>query len=173
MPTCQTCGSFFPNKIKIEGVCHTLSSRKLCLECSPWGMHNTRSSEELQLYRQGLYRCSCCKQYLQADAFYWGKKRRQFYCKKCDEPRRIARFSMFKQKLLEYRGSSCVICGYSRCPSAIHFHHLDPKQKEFGISHYSGVFDDKVRSELDKCVPLCNRCHSEVHAGMTKLPALI
>jgi hypothetical protein len=31
-----------------------------------------------------------------------------------------------KEKLIEYKGGKCQICGYNKCTSALEFHHLDP-----------------------------------------------
>lgn len=43
MPECRSCKGKFPNRLEIEGVVRILSKRKFCLDCSPWGWHNTRS----------------------------------------------------------------------------------------------------------------------------------
>ena len=51
------------------------------------------------------------------------------------------------------------------------FHHLDPAQKDFGLSVRGLTRSwEKMRAELDKCVLLCANCHSEVHDGITQLP---
>jgi hypothetical protein len=36
---------------------------------------------------------------------------------------------------VEYKDGRCQVCGYDRCIEALEFHHLDPTQKDFGISH--------------------------------------
>lgn len=41
MPTCRKCQASFPNKAIIAGKWRTLNSRSYCLDCSPWGTHNT------------------------------------------------------------------------------------------------------------------------------------
>lgn len=46
MPTCQKCGKDFPNWIKLNGERKNISKRKYCLDCSPFGMHNTRKIEK-------------------------------------------------------------------------------------------------------------------------------
>lgn len=38
-----------------------------------------------------------------------------------------------KSKAIEYLGGGCSKCGYSRSYSALEFHHIDPKEKEFSI----------------------------------------
>ena len=72
---------------------------------------------------------------------------------------------------VEFKGGRCQVCGYDRCIEALEFHHLDPTQKDFGISHkgYTRSWE-KVREEVDKCILLCANCHREFHAGMLQLP---
>jgi hypothetical protein len=67
-----------------------------------------------------------------------------------------------KQKLVEYKGGSCEKCGYSKCIQALEFHHLDPNEKDFTISGKSWSFE-KLKKEVDKCILVCNRCHTEIH----------
>lgn len=71
-----------------------------------------------------------------------------------------------KQKAILYKGGSCIVCGYNRCPAALDFHHVDESEKKFAVSN-SGICRAwlKVKAELDKCVLLCNRCHMEHHYG--------
>jgi len=64
-----------------------------------------------------------------------------------------------------------MICGYDRCSGALDFHHIDPKEKEFGLSVKRLTRSwEKMKKELDKCVLICANCHREVHAGITQLP---
>src|ERR1035437_6894176 len=42
-----------------------------------------------------------------------------------------------KLKCIEYKGGKCEKCGYNRCPPAMHFHHLNPSEKDFSISNKS------------------------------------
>lgn len=73
-----------------------------------------------------------------------------------------------KSKLVEYKGGKCKECGYNKSINALHFHHLDPSQKDFSISGKSWSFD-KLKVEVDKCVLLCANCHAEVHEGLRVL----
>lgn len=65
--------------------------------------------------------------------------------------------------MYDYKGSKCVRCGYDKCKSALHFHHLVPSTKDFQISGNWGLSWDKVKSELDKCILVCANCHAEIH----------
>jgi len=87
-----------------------------------------------------------------------------------DFRRKYLRFQVSEQRrkvklqCIEYKGGKCERCGYNKCPAAMTFHHIDPSQKDFGISS-NGVSRsfEKCKPELDKCILLCVRCHAEVH----------
>jgi hypothetical protein len=83
----------------------------------------------------------------------------------CDYRRRAKEYALkaFKEK--------CGICGYNKCIGALEFHHLNPAEKDFGLSS-KGVTRawSKVSEELKKCVCLCANCHREVHNNMTTIP---
>jgi hypothetical protein len=97
---------------------------------------------------RGSWRCLCCRSEAVA------RRRRRV-----------------KQMLVDEAGGECVICGYKRCPRALHFHHLDPETKRFGLGQGGWSRGIKVlREEARKCVPLCSNCHSEVEAGMVIVP---
>lgn len=66
-------------------------------------------------------------------------------------------------------GGKCGICGYDKSIQALHFHHLDPNKKDFAPST-KVVSRELFVKELKKCVCICANCHSEVHAGITKIP---
>lgn len=70
-----------------------------------------------------------------------------------------------RERSVDYKGGKCEICGYSRCLSALEFHHPNPIDKEFNISDRISSFE-AIQSELDKCHLLCANCHREVHDGL-------
>lgn len=93
-----------------------------------------------------------------------------------DETRREANYQHVatfrrrtKEKAVAYKGGKCVVCSYDRCISAMDFHHLDPKEKDFGLSQNMSKAWNKIEEELDKCVLLCANCHREVHEGIITL----
>lgn len=75
-----------------------------------------------------------------------------------------------RRKLVEYKGGSCILCGYNKCIDALDLHHLDATSKEFGVS--SGGLTrawSRVVAEADKCILICSNCHREVHAGIVQV----
>jgi len=76
----------------------------------------------------------------------------------------INRRRKVREMALEYKGGKCQICGYDKCLAALDFHHIDPTQKDFGISAkgYTRSWE-KVKLEVDKCVLICANCHREIH----------
>jgi hypothetical protein len=69
-------------------------------------------------------------------------------------------------------GGRCCCCKYSKALSALEFHHVDPKTKDFGLGAIRGSFKawDKIVAELRKCVMVCSNCHAEIHEGVRELP---
>ena len=145
MPICKKCGRSFPNRIEIDGKQRMLCKRKYCLECSPFGEHNTRKLDS--------HPTTSIKERRIKNVTAVMKRR-----------------SKIKQLAIEYKGGQCYLCGYDRCASALEFHHIDPKEKSFGISQEGTTRSwEIVKNELDKCVLLCSNCHREVEAGMAKI----
>jgi 5-methylcytosine-specific restriction endonuclease McrA len=71
----------------------------------------------------------------------------------------------------DYKGGSCMICGYKNCQRSLSFHHLNPKEKDFDLSSRGLTRSwERIKKEIDKCVLLCANCHMEVHDGITQLP---
>jgi hypothetical protein len=99
---------------------------------------------------------------------------KRYRCKKCASESVIKRRKNLKKKSVEYKGGKCIVCGYDRSIEALHFHHLDNTQKDFGISQ--GGFTrswEKVKNEIDKCVLVCSNCHSEIHSNLIDITKFI
>jgi hypothetical protein len=87
-----------------------------------------------------------------------------YMCNKCSSEAVSRRRKLVKIKAVNYKGGKCLVCGYNRCIRALHFHHLDPSQKDFAISSDGSTRSwEEIRKELDKCIMLCGNCHSEKH----------
>jgi 5-methylcytosine-specific restriction endonuclease McrA len=111
-------------------------------------------------------RCPKCEMVLPSTDFY---KRRGIdysstYCKICTSDQTLNRMQRLKIQMVDYKGGSCVICGYKKYMGALEFHHLNPKEKDFNLAHMKKyTFDEKVKKELDKCILVCSNCHREIH----------
>jgi transposase len=88
-------------------------------------------------------------------------------CLECRKERVVARRRKVKALLVEEAGGCCLLCGYDRYTGALQFHHLDPREKSFGLG-LRGVAHslERCREEARKCVLLCANCHAEVEAGI-------
>lgn len=75
----------------------------------------------------------------------------------------IRRWIDRKIKAIEYKGGSCISCGYSKHYSALEFHHTNPNEKDCDWNKLRLKSWDKVLLELDKCILLCSNCHREIH----------
>jgi hypothetical protein len=67
----------------------------------------------------------------------------------------------------EYRGRYCSKCGLDSFenPWLMDFHHINPEEKEYTISHKIRTSNfSKIKDELDKCILLCSHCHRTLHA---------
>ena len=87
-----------------------------------------------------------------------------YRCCKCRSEKVANRRRTIKEMAIQYKGGKCRLCGYSRCPAALEFHHL--YGKDFGIAQGGNTYSwDRIKKELDKCELLCANCHREVHTG--------
>lgn len=137
MKVCRACGAPIPSSAVIEGIKHVLSSRVFCLDCSPFGSHNTspRTSSDAERRARRL-------------ASYVDYSRR----------RRL----QIKTELVLARGGRCEDCDYGRTIWALEFHHLDPRDKSFALGGFHGAIA-RARAEAAKCVLVCANCHRARH----------
>lgn len=133
--------------------------------------------------------CSKCKKRKSIKQYNFkikAKNIRQSACKLCtrkeytthyniiDNKKRIVkkigiRNEKFHQKFLEFKKTfSCKLCPEKE-PCCLEFHHLNPKQKDFNLSHHRNYGWKRILKEIKKCVCLCSNCHKKVHAGILKV----
>lgn len=92
------------------------------------------------------------------------------YCKECQSSYTSQRRRDIKLRAIEYKGGKCEVCGYNKYVGALHFHHLDPNEKDFNIAYRGHSRSWKsVKEELDKCIMVCANCHAEIHSGIVQL----
>lgn len=96
------------------------------------------------------------------------KETRSYASRRDDLIRAVKRSRKRKRdELLSARGSRCELCGYNRCPAALHFHHVDPSKKSFSLQLGNCTKPrDVLAAEAAKCVLVCANCHAEIHAGL-------
>ena len=96
---------------------------------------------------------------------------RRLRCSKCRGEAVARRRRKVKELLVAEAGGACVLCGYSRHPAALQFHHVDPATKSFGLG-VRGITRsiERLRIEAAKCVLLCANCHAELEVGAVALP---
>lgn len=104
--------------------------------------------------------CPKCKLTLTKEGFYKGYS----YCKPCANKQSAESAKLYKRQAVDYKGGKCEICGYNKCIAALEFHHKNPSEKDFTISHRSRSFAS-MKKELDKCMLVCCRCHREIHSN--------
>lgn len=146
MKICKNCSEPFSTSPVINGRRVVLSSRSFCLTCSPFKGGNRKDLTKPKEPAQ---------------------KRKHSYAKVKNYRKRV------KQALVDYKGGKCCLCGYSKCLSALVFHHVTPADKNFSIAVNSNRSLTLLKEEADKCILVCNRCHSEIHEGITEIPVAL
>lgn len=92
------------------------------------------------------------------------ESRGYYRCKTCRVEQVTKSRRNRKLKLVKHFGGKCKICGYDKCPNALHFHHSDPEKKSFGISEKGVTISFKsAKLEAEKCILVCANCHAELH----------
>jgi hypothetical protein len=140
MKICKKCNMEFPNMVNINGKLYGLYHRTFCLKCSPFKSHNTKDiSKPVITEIDGIkYKiCSVCKQNLELnEKNYYIKDRGDYHsqCKNCGREKTSQKNKELKRKCIEYSGGKCKLCGYDKYAGSLHFHHINPTEKDFQIS---------------------------------------
>lgn len=77
-----------------------------------------------------------------------------------------------KENLIKVFGGKCCLCGFNIFPSALEFHHVNPEEKEFGLTG-SGLMK-KMENQLEeakKCILVCANCHRGIHHEGIAVPS--
>lgn len=146
---CRKCDKKIPWSVTIEGKRRYLQNRKFCLECSPWGKHNTSSHDPIARRRKANIPYAQWpdewKKTLMASNYRRGQQR--------------------KEKLVAMSGGKCLLCGYDKSLKALTFHHRNPAEKIMSLDLASLAQHkwEDIESEWAKCDLLCANCHAEIH----------
>lgn len=153
MLVCKKCKKEFPVKVVIDGVKRNLQRRRFCLDCSPFGIRNTRDLTKPD--NKGV--CSCGRAI---------KGRRKPKCRFCYWKERHARC---QQKVYGIVGTACWKCGFDgglKAVGALDFHHMRKRSFHLTGHEMTNRSWKSVFEELQKCANLCCRCHRLVHIGI-------
>ena len=154
---CLKCGNIIPVKMNIDGKIRNLDKRKYCIECSPFGSHNTRSLHKNDT-RVSMNVCKVCNREYQG-----GHRKHKDKCGRCYS---LAYRTRTKQQAIDYKGGKCSVCSYDKYIGSLHFHHVYPETKSFNIGEINFRKFELLVDELDKCILVCSNCHFEIHAGL-------
>jgi len=139
---CESCGDSIIRYRKFCEKCATSDVVYTCKHCNA-EIHGTKS-------RERMFCDSKCRSRMYQYNGYLAQK---------------ARANKRKSDLLDRSGNGCYICGYSKNTAALSFHHLNPKDKKFGLDarSLSNRRLTEIESEFAKCVLVCMNCHAEIH----------
>ena len=158
---CRKCEKTFPISVWIDGKKRNLQKRKFCLECSPFGLHNTRPLDGVGIRVGSRGDVVICR--LGGKTQNHNQKKGEV-CWTCQA--KNARHQRMN-KLTGMLGGSCWICGYNKCTQGLDFHHMRPEEKSFQLSAREMQYAwERIWNEVQKCCLICCRCHREVHAGL-------
>ena len=160
MKICKKCGAEFGFSGKINGKQVNLQNRKYCLDCSPYGMHNTKQIEKTDSGPKESKICKCLECGREYD--YFRKSGHTF--KRCNSCWIEKRRGKVKTELVLFKGGKCEHCGLKSESMCVYdFHHVDPKKKDISISGSYSRAISTLMKEVEKCLLLCSNCHRIEH----------
>lgn len=152
---CSSCQQSFPMYRIIDGKKHNLCNRKYCLECSPFGQHNTRT---LHVPPKKGKQSSIC---IECGNEHHAKVKRKYCSVTCQMNYQWKNITVpniligkgkcsvsLKRYLAEIRGYEC-----SRC----HISEWDGEKIVLQLDHIDGNSDDNSLKNLRL---MCPNCHS-------------
>jgi len=118
------------------------------------GLKTVRARRDDEL--RGKYVTRVCHRHGEARFVLEG--RGYYRCTRCRAQRVAERRRRVKAELVAEAGGRCAVCGYNRHIGALHFHHVDPNEKSFGVARAGVTLGiARLRAEARKCVLLCSR----------------
>ena len=96
----------------------------------------------------------------------------------CSDPtekrRKVTRTNLRRRERKQYfvnlLGGKCCKCQYSKCLSALEFHHVDSLLKERNLSQIFRMSFELSLQEIKKCILVCANCHREIHEELDLRP---
>lgn len=156
MPICKKCSKNFPNKYRKDGKTYNFQRRKYCIECSPYGAHNTLKLENISCLTSDRICKICGKNFI---------SKRRHICDSCNNKKQRQRKKDFIMSLVGYHCWRCGYGGDKKYEALLDMHHIDDTNKKFQLTKdvIATKSHEDIINEAKKCVLLCNRCHMEYH----------
>jgi hypothetical protein len=151
MKKCLKCLKEFKIHVVIDGKERNINKRNYCLECSPFGMRNTKRLHLPPRDKNSKKHCTEC-----GKEFKWTKNN---VCSTC---RNFKRRNEQRLKAIQYCGNECKCCGH-KDTDVLTFHHKNPKTKKFTLCHHWNKSWSIILKEIKKCELLCANCHMKLH----------
>jgi hypothetical protein len=130
--------------------------------------HRDAALKEFTLSRVGTSRARVWAEATKCDLLCANCHRRRHLISQASDDDPVVRWRReTKRRAVALLGGQCAGCAAVVPESLFEFHHLDPRTKDFAISH-DGITRrwSKIEAELAKCLLLCANCHRETHAGL-------
>lgn len=108
-----------------------------------------------QLVRGYASECRTCYYKQAKSRCIWTRKEWNIYHQK--------RRNDKKQKLIDLMGGCCKRCQQQFPLCVYDMHHINPDDKDFGVSTILDHKWSKIEEEAIKCVLLCSNCHRIIH----------
>lgn len=111
---------------------------------------NTKEIQTTHLTNHTIQSCGCLQE------------------KKRNASKKVVDFRVrVKIALVEANNHRCACCGLKDDPAIYDFHHLNPKEKNFGIGSGSTTRSKQsYADEAKKCVMVCANCHRKIEKGL-------
>ena len=162
MPICKKCGKSFTNWITINGKKRNLHSRKFCLECSPFGQHNTIDLNIVPESYKANYCKHCGKEFKKTSKVYCSPQcKKEFEHQEYIQKWKNHQVTGIRNKngqlsehirkyIFEKYDYKCSVCGWSEINPYTNTIPLE-------IDHVDGNWENSYEENL---VLLCPNCHS-------------
>ena len=122
-------------KLTIEQLSKKVGKSKTTIRywLNKYGFKTYKATHKEKELPSGFKMCSKCKLKKDVSEFYKRRNNTDIstYCKSCTNKQVLERQRNFKKLCIDYKGGYCIICNYNKCNSALEFHHLNPKEKDF------------------------------------------
>ena len=118
-----------------------------------------------------LCQCDCGNQKEVQTCHLTGGKTTSCGCLSTNKPHKVVAYrKRIKIALVASFSNKCCSCGLEDNPVLYDFHHLNPEEKEFGISNASTTRSKQAyANEAKKCIMLCSNCHRRLENDLISI----